>query len=505
MAVTRNLFAYRQRNPLVDELLKQAAIDAQQSISTPASQYAAEAYGGNFPIGSLTSSILKGITAQSNIERAKNVAGRDTRLADILKQSEVTGKLTDDKFFDETTGDVMQMTGGPAEGSIVDNQIKVTPQAEASSLTIGDDPSFIDKLVKGAIDETKITNKQDLMADLNISQDELDIYKSQKQGKLTPTTFYKGQVPVTLMVRTDAAGNFVGVETIDRKPVKDLSGFGLDKATITARQKFIQDFATDFITKANVAGREYNLTDIVTQANNLADKIGLPVDQIATDSVSAANIMDTLKNAEDGDITDSLDIITGDDNQLRTSTQADDGDTITPTLSEKEKSDIESKKQSTEKTRVENIKNISGDVAALDTTKSKISALESALPEIERLYTELNAMGVGGAGITAMAAFNKSGLAAQLIGLLDSLKGTVFVTATGKLKEAGGGSTGMGQLTEVEGQQIRDSEGQVKVELKDQTIKTLKKLLDDLKKGEGRKLKLLKQLYGEEYKKFMAN
>ena len=41
MAVTRNLFAYRQRNPLVDELLKQAAIDAQQSISTPASQYAA--------------------------------------------------------------------------------------------------------------------------------------------------------------------------------------------------------------------------------------------------------------------------------------------------------------------------------------------------------------------------------------------------------------------------------------------------------------------------------
>ena len=215
--------------------------------------------------------------------------------------------------------------------------------------------------------------------------------------------------------------------------------------------------------------------------------------------------MDTLKNAEDGDITDSLDIITGDDNQLRTSTQADDGDTITPTLSEKEKSDIESKKQSTEKTRVENIKNISGDVAALDTTKSKISALESALPEIERLYTELNAMGVGGAGITAMAAFNKSGLAAQLIGLLDSLKGTVFVTATGKLKEAGGGSTGMGQLTEVEGKQIRDSEGQVKVELKDQTIKTLKKLLDDLKKGEGRKLKLLKQLYGEEYKKFMAN
>ena len=38
MAVTRNLFAYRQRNPLVDELLKQAAIDAQQSISIPASQ-----------------------------------------------------------------------------------------------------------------------------------------------------------------------------------------------------------------------------------------------------------------------------------------------------------------------------------------------------------------------------------------------------------------------------------------------------------------------------------
>ena len=63
----------------------------------------------------------------------------------------------------------------------------------------------------------------------------------------------------------------------------------------------------------------------------------------------------------------------------------------------------------------------------------------------------------------------------------------------------------MGQLTEVEGKQIRDSEGQVKVELKDQTIKTLKKLLNDLKKGEGRKLKLLEQLYGEEYKKFMAN
>ena len=65
MAVIRNPYAYRQRNPLVEELLKKAQAEAQNTITSES--YAKEAALG-FPIGSLTADILSGVR-EGNLRR----------------------------------------------------------------------------------------------------------------------------------------------------------------------------------------------------------------------------------------------------------------------------------------------------------------------------------------------------------------------------------------------------------------------------------------------------
>ena len=103
MAVTRGMFgSYRQRNPLVDELLRQAQLDAMGSASIGAQQLGAEsAYTGQFPIMGMTAKILKGITSQSKVKQAENLTKRDNTLTEMLKKSELEGGvLPDDKVFD---------------------------------------------------------------------------------------------------------------------------------------------------------------------------------------------------------------------------------------------------------------------------------------------------------------------------------------------------------------------------------------------------------------------
>lgn len=258
----------------------------------------------------------------------------------------------------------------------------------------------------------------------------------------------------------------------------------------------MEAFVSDFTIKSNIAGRDYDIQEVVRTANLLADELNIPKDNINTTQNDISIIEDDLGF---GDIMDSL------NGESKTDEKKDTDDTLVkPRLSEKEKVSIEKKTEETKEKKRKNIQIISTDVGSLDLTRSKIATLKDALPKIEQLYKQLEDSNITGRGISASAFFNTSGPAAQLIGLINTLKGSVFVSATGKLKEAGGGSTGMGSLTEVEGEKIQGSEGQVKVDLKDQTINTLKKVLKELQQAEARKIKYLQNAYEDEYKQYMV-
>tara|TARA_R100001086_G_scaffold186629_1_gene104773 strand:+ start:1296 stop:2951 length:1656 start_codon:yes stop_codon:yes gene_type:complete len=108
MAVIRNPYGVRQRNPLVDELLKKA--QAESSNITPA-QYTAESYGGRFPIGSLTADILSGVR-ERNIRKEAEQASAEERDA-LSKLMQVRGDP--EKYQVDASGNITTTSLMPKE------------------------------------------------------------------------------------------------------------------------------------------------------------------------------------------------------------------------------------------------------------------------------------------------------------------------------------------------------------------------------------------------------
>jgi len=102
-------FPSRKEDPLIQQLLERARQEAAQSsaIGSP-SMYAAEAYGGNFPIGTLTAQVLGGVRSRNALKAAQlkqeqyNIA--DTKLTQALIKKEVDGKIVGPRgqFFEAT-------------------------------------------------------------------------------------------------------------------------------------------------------------------------------------------------------------------------------------------------------------------------------------------------------------------------------------------------------------------------------------------------------------------
>jgi len=104
MAVTAT--GLRQTNPLIDELLKRAMQQGSSSVN----QYTAESFGGNFPIGSLTADVLKGVrrrTAENQAQMA--IDDKNKAMADLLA---VRG---DDRYTIDASGNIRETISTPEE------------------------------------------------------------------------------------------------------------------------------------------------------------------------------------------------------------------------------------------------------------------------------------------------------------------------------------------------------------------------------------------------------
>ncbi len=237
MAVIRNPYGVRQRNPLVDELLKKA--QAESSNITPA-QYTAESYGGRFPIGSLTADILSGVR-ERNIRKEAEQASAEERdaLSKLMQvrgdpekyQVDASGNITTTSLMpkEEVEGfDISQLgrtgTYNPAQtgsGVMLDqslaNTMGTSQEDDAQNLAIAlraaearkttgtpasqleqdmltekttpvtftygaeKDPNFLDRMLGKSLRKEEISNINDLAIKAGISPFDLQKYDAEQQ------------------------------------------------------------------------------------------------------------------------------------------------------------------------------------------------------------------------------------------------------------------------------------------------------------------------------------
>jgi len=188
MAVTAT--GLRQTNPLIDELLKRAMQQGSSSVN----QYTAESFGGNFPIGSLTADVLKGVrrrTAENQAQMA--IDDKNQAMADLLA---VRG---DDRYTVDASGNITERTMMPREQVAGFDQSQLG-QTEPMMPTSGEGTGVnIDSSVAQAMGTPTEDEAQNLaialkasqareLTGLPASQLEQEVLKEE----VTPTTFRYG-------------------------------------------------------------------------------------------------------------------------------------------------------------------------------------------------------------------------------------------------------------------------------------------------------------------------
>ena len=188
MAVTAT--GLRQTNPLIDELLKRAMQQGSSSVN----QYTAESFGGNFPIGSLTADVLKGVrrrTAENQAQMA--IDDKNQAMADLLA---VRG---DDRYTVDASGNITERTMMPREQVAGFDQSQLG-QTEPMMPTSGEGTGVnIDSSVAQAMGTPTEDEAQNLAIALKASQarESTGLPASQLEQEVlkeevTPTTFRYG-------------------------------------------------------------------------------------------------------------------------------------------------------------------------------------------------------------------------------------------------------------------------------------------------------------------------
>ena len=183
-----------QRSPLsvYDEQLAQML--RQQSAGIGAQDIAAEAYGGKFPVGTMTAKILGGFLARGKEKSALNREAQAQKARALYAQYLRTGKI-DGKSVDET-GNIYEMTeqpmfkeeqvlsmvpsgrnerGAPSLGrapevSVAQDTVRDMTTEMPTPATVGEsaDPSWFDKTFSGDLTQKEYKTLDDIKTAANI-------------------------------------------------------------------------------------------------------------------------------------------------------------------------------------------------------------------------------------------------------------------------------------------------------------------------------------------------
>tara|TARA_R110002124_G_scaffold102995_2_gene251499 strand:- start:1436 stop:2989 length:1554 start_codon:yes stop_codon:yes gene_type:complete len=286
MAVTAT--GLRQTNPLIDELLKRAMQQGSSSVN----QYTAESFGGNFPIGSLTADVLKGVRKRTALNQAQMaIDDKNKAMADLLA---VRG---DDRYTVDASGNITEKTMMPREQVAGFDQSKIG-QTERMDGT----GAVIDSSVAQAMGTPTEDEAQNLAIALKASQarETTGLPASQLEQEVlkeevTPTTFRYGPEQDPNFIERNVLGKRLkGEEISNVNPLAikaGISPFDLQKLDRDIEDK---EFAreTQLITRQTTL-KDNILKDQQIVANNLQNILNTA--KFENDALEIANTTKKLK------------------------------------------------------------------------------------------------------------------------------------------------------------------------------------------------------------------
>jgi len=301
MAVTAT--GLRQTNPLIDELLKRAMQQGSSSVN----QYTAESFGGNFPIGSLTADVLKGVRKRTALNQAQMaIDDKNKAMADLLA---VRG---DDRYTVDASGNITEKTMIPREQVDGFDQSQLG-QTEPMMPTSGEGTGVnIDSSVAQAMGTPTEDEAQNLAIALKASQarESTGLPASQLEQevlkeKVTPVTFKYGPEDDPNWFERNVLGKRLkGEEISNINPLAIKAGINpfdlqrLDLEQLRADEKFKLEKQ-----KAEQESKKTELqtTNLTFQILNkqIENKLkGLEFDKKSTEYVNAELVKDAQKKLE---------------------------------------------------------------------------------------------------------------------------------------------------------------------------------------------------------------
>ena len=283
----------RQTNPLIDELLKRAMQQGSSSVN----QYTAESFGGNFPIGSLTADVLKGVRKRTALNQAQMaIDDKNRAMADLLA---VRG---DDRYTVDASGNITERTMMPREQVAGFDQSQLG-QTEPMMPTSGEGTGVnIDSSVAQAMGTPTEDEAQNLAIALKASQarESTGLPASQLEQEVlkeevTPTTFRYGPEQDPNFFERNVLGKRLKSEeisNINQLAIKaGISPFDLQKLDRDIEDK---EFAreTQLITR-QTALKDNILKDQQIVSNNLQNILNTA--KFENDALEIANASKKLK------------------------------------------------------------------------------------------------------------------------------------------------------------------------------------------------------------------
>ena len=543
MAVIRAT-QFRQRNPLIEELEKQAQIAALRGRGITGETTAQEAYGGKFPIGNVASKFLSTAANIMALGQAKNLKQREMDTSNLVSEALNKGTvgttedtimgnipiLVDDsgQFYTtridpeltavkETNTDKTGGLGFKAlTASILKDEGK-TPE----TITIGKkDRTLIDKL-KGELKPEEASNIGDLARIGNLDAQTIELQRRLNLPKRTLVNGYLNGRSASIIQVVDPRTNAISFTDLSGNPLdpKVVANFSIKKGSIPTLAEYVAEEAPELmqtgesdpsaaIQKATQIYNSVYGADAQPQQNiSIQPSVTDPIEQDIDIFDSTPDAIDILQNTPSGSGTNinNQNINQGSNNQ-GSDTIYEEG-SLQEAKTEKTKADTESTIVGTNKKKLEIAKlGLDIDKIKFDKEKDKqafrgqitttLNDLELAQASAKRIIDNIQYGGARGIVSRKVPGSDAYKLDQAILNLADQnlLRKLMQMKSTTPT-----GASGLGQLNQKEGDALRGAYGPLNFMLPDATLETANRIVKQLEQSIKNYKEYYKILYDEEF------
>ena len=540
---------FRQRNPLVEELERQAQIAALKGQSITPNVIATEAYGGQFPIGSVASKFLSTAAEIQKRGQAKNTELRELETANLVSEALNKGTvgttedtisknipiLVDDtgQFYTtrvdpdlpilnkglpsnmEEAEAINKASGGFGFGKGMVASILKDEGKTPETITIGKkDRTLIDKL-KGELPAKEASNIGDLARIGNLDAQTIELQRRLNLPKRTLVNGFLRGKPASIIQELDPRTNALKFTDLSGNPLDPdvVANFSTKKGSIPTLAEYIADEAPGLMQTG-----ERDPSKAIQKATQIYNAIyGADAQPQQNISVQPSMISDPIEAELDSiDVLDSAeDVLSGNTNNNRVTPPAKDntGDgfyeagskqeaekkkTDAQTAStivgtDKKKKEIEKLDLDIDKIKFDKIKDKQAFTTQIKTT---VNDLELALSSANRIKDLIQYGGAKG-----FITKNIPGSGAYMLNMaIQDLANQNLLRKLSEMKQqTTTGASGLGQLNQKEGDALRNAFGGLDFFRKDVTIETADRIVKQLKQSIENYKSYYKTLYDEDF------